>query len=178
MVVVNYFPGSFGDRIIAELSGLPCIVDSLDVCHLKYPDALKHPWFYYEKTLMEQIEIFDNVLGPWLTTNKVIGGHRCLRYDFTKLNDRVRVISIDPSNTDPNLVVGAFNAKVYSQFGHYNPKVTQALTKVTNSQQMQYFARDLSKWVTENILPTDTVLDLNRALVEPEYLNSFRELFV
>ena len=91
MVVVNYFPGSFGDRIIAELSGLSFVVDDLDIYHLGYPDDLKRPQFYYEKSADEQQQIFKNKLKGWLVDKKVLGGHRCLQYDFRTLDQTLKV---------------------------------------------------------------------------------------
>jgi hypothetical protein len=53
MIIINYYPGSLGDTVIAQLSGLTYIKDQTNRILLEYPSTLKHTDFYF-KPLTEQ----------------------------------------------------------------------------------------------------------------------------
>jgi len=175
MLVVNYFPGSRGDTIISQLSGLPSSVDNLNRTIIDYPYDIKYVEFY-NKSIDEQKLIFSQTVVPFLENNGIIGAHRFNKLNYRDFDNRITVISIDPTSAIDQ-VVQWYDNKVFDVFGHGDQVINSILEKTNKDLKHIRFRKDIERWTKENILDTDVILDLKKYLDNPEYLNEFKSYY-
>jgi hypothetical protein len=181
MIIVNYYPGSLGDTIIAQLSGLAYIKDQTNRTLLEYPSNLKHTDFY-GKTLAEQQSIYKVDIAPWLSTHGIIGSHRFESFDYRQLDNSIKVISINPMGS-LDTIVKYYKEKVFNLYPHPDERISTLINKIDNKYGVdsKHYAiiiqKYIKQWVENNILESDIILDIDKFINNPQYLNDFRQYY-
>ena len=173
MYIVNWYPGSYGDRIIKDLFGLDHRVTEKDLYSLPITPLLKLPEFYnYDSR--EWFDYFYPTILNNLATFGVIGAHRLNGFDFTKFLPKVSVISIDPSD-QTELIAENFFKKVQGvRLVQDNPVITHLLNKKQFDSAKSYKQKLIANWKNSNILNKDIVFSLNRYINDPNYCQWFK----
>ena len=175
MLIVNYYPGSLGDTVIAELTGLPITRDEYDRVCLDYPAELKQVEFY-EKTLEEQHKIYNTIKSKNIN---IIGAHRFNNFDFKLLDPTVNVISINPGGA-VSLVAKYYKNKVHFQYPHWNLAIRKLIKNIETKygKESTYYediiVKHIKQWTESNILATDTQFDLQTYLDDQSYIKQFK----
>ena len=181
MIIINYYPGSLGDTVIAQLSGLTYIKDQTNRILLEYPSTLKHTDFYF-KTLTEQKSIYKDDIAPWLLTHKIIGSHRFESFDYRLLDNSIQVISINPMGS-LDTIVKYYKEKVFNLYPHPDTRVSTLINKIDNKYGVDsnhystIIQKYIKQWVENNILASDIILDIDKFIDNPQYLNDFRQYY-
>lgn len=180
MLLVNYYPGSLGDTIIHKLTALPQWVDYVGSVKLDYPWNLKTVAFY-KSSFEQKRHVFNSIIKPWLKNNQVIGAHRFEQFDFQTLDNNIKVLSIDPRQC-LDLVAPLFMQKVQKVVGYYDSTVQQ-LDQVlikrygeNHKIRIDLAKKQITKWCENNILPTDTVINLKLYLDDSSYIDQYKQL--
>lgn len=180
MLIVNYYPGSLGDTIISKLSKLPYRKDSLDRTLIGYPRHLKQTRFYNLPDYLK-LAMYNKCVDPWLQSNKIIGAHRFLAYDFKGLDNKINTLSIDPRKA-LNYVAEMYVQKVYASLGHGNLVMNTVFQKIIdrygNDTKLinRALVKQISDWADENIQTSDLTICLAKFLIEPECINDYKDL--
>ena len=172
MLIVNYFPGSMGDTVISQLSGLPFIKDNLNRTIIDYPDELKQVEFYDGST-SDQTLVYKQHLADALHDKGILGAHRFKQFDFKSLDHRIKVVSIDPT-TVLQQVVEWYTEKVFAVYTHNNNTINKILEKNDHKLNAIRFKYDIEYWIKTNILKSDIIFDLGQYIANPEYINEFK----
>lgn len=176
MYIVNWYPGSYGDRIITDLFDIKYSVSDNDTYFLPYNNILKEPETYqfdFETLLLH----FQTVVQSDLTKYGVIGAHRLSKLDFTEFLPKIKVISIDPDNCI-NLVVDNFLKKVQGlRPEHDNPIIKYLLNKNQTSSAKTHKNKLITDWKRDNILETDLIFSLEQYLSNKDYINYFKSRY-
>jgi hypothetical protein len=175
MLLVNYFPGSFGDRVIAKISGLPFTIDSKDRYIIQYPIDLKLTEFYTQSA-EDQRYSYLHTVKPFLTNSRVIGVHRNYGFDFKTLDENLTVISIDPIDCLKTVTQHYFN-KVFLLGRSHNTMITQILQRYQHNPDIVYrvLEKEIVKWREINILPGDIIFNLQEFIDNNDYAERFKK---
>ena len=174
MYIVNWYPGSYGDRIIKDLFDIEFTVTESDIYRLPYDPVLKYPETYQLTDSSFKLKVMPLALAS-LKNFGVIGAHRLSGLDFTQYFKNIKVVSIDPGNYS-NIVSENFFKKVQGvRPEHDNPIVKYLLNKNQNSTAEIYKQKLILDWKRDNILETDIVFSLNRYIEDINYCNWFKK---
>lgn len=176
-LLVNYFPGSLGDTVIAYLLGFDSQRDHRGRIRNGYPWDLKEVDFYYQP-LDSKIKVYVEIIKPWLDEYNIIGVHRFECFDFALLDD-VQVLSIDPRSM-LDQVASMYLDKVQSDEGYYHSAdqtVNDAIVARygNNSElKLQLAKKRIIQWCEHNILSSDIVLSLDEFVQDNSCVDKFR----
>jgi hypothetical protein len=169
-----------GDTVITKLTDLPQWKDYLGSVKLDYPWNLKNVKFY--QSLPEQQQyVYNEIIKPWLVEKHVIGVHRFEQFDFTQLDKKLKVLSIDCRQC-LDYVAPLFIQKVQKVVGHYDSTVQHLDTVITQKYsdnhklKIELSKRQILNWCNTNILPGDAVMQLEKFLEDPNYIHQFKNL--
>ena len=173
MYIVNWYPGSYGDRIITDLFDIEFTVTESDIYRLPYDPVLKYPETYRLdfETLFKQ---FQTVVKPDLHKYGVIGAHRFDKLDFTKFLPDVKVISIDPGNKINSVTASFFKKVQGGRPESDNPILKYLLNKNQIGSATIYKNKLINSWKRDNILKNDIIFDLDRYLDDSTYTQWFK----
>lgn len=151
MLIVNYFPGSYGDRYISNILGNEPKIDEHGHTKNNYDPILKLPEFY---TKQNKEIILENLSKKY----SVIGAHRQAGYDFIGYP----VVSIDPRNK-LDIVADRFIYQIKNKLiTHKHQRVIERVIETqNNSVVLSSLIKEILKWCEVNILQTDQIVDLN-----------------
>lgn len=151
MLIVNYFPGSYGDKYIAGILSKEPNIDQHGHTINDYDKILKFPEFY---TRQDKSSILENLSKKY----SVIGAHRQNRFDFVGYS----VVTIDPRNS-LDIVAQRFYYQLEHKLINYrhNRLVTKVIETCDKSEVLLTFSKEIQKWCDINILDTDKIVDVN-----------------
>lgn len=173
MYIVNWYPGSYGDRIIKDLFDIEYSVTDNDVYRLPYNAILKYPETY-QLDFETLFDTFQTVVKHQINTYGVIGAHRLNRLDFTKFLPDVKVISIDPGKNIDSVVNSFFKKVQGLRPEHDNPIIKYLLNKHQTSSAKLYKNKLITDWKRDNILEHDIIFDLDRYIQDSTYTQWFK----
>lgn len=176
MYILNWYPGSFGDRIMIELFDVPYrILDEAGAYRMTYDSFLKYP-NTYKLPLTEMVEKFNAISLPFIEKNKVTGAHRLSKFDYKLLNPELKTISIDPTDCYEQ-IADAFLKKVYGVHGiqsSADAMIEYLLENNLHSQAKQYQEKLIKQWQKDNIIETDYIFYLKEYLKNKNYIEWFK----
>lgn len=151
MLIVNYFPGSYGDKYISHILGKEPTIDKHGHTKNNYDPILKFPEFYENKKAA-------SILNDLSKKYKIIGAHRQAGFEFVGYE----VISIDPRNK-LDLVAERFLYQIENKLIKH--KLQSIIPRVIETQDrdvvLLVLVKEILKWCEVNILPSDNMVDIN-----------------
>jgi len=126
-----------------------------------------------------QDAMYKKCVQPWLNQNKIIGAHRFNAFDFTKLDNQIQTLSIDPRQA-LYYVAEMYLSKVYNSLGHGDSMIDNIFKKVTdrygndNTMITRAIVKQIADWADENIKSSDITLCLAKFLIKPNCLDEYK----
>lgn len=174
MYIVNWYPGSYGDRIIKDLFDLKFTIIENDTYILPYNQLFKFPETYCLSESDLRLSI-DKLILPDLKKYNVIGAHRLNKFNFDGLINGCKVISIDPTDCYDNIIDSYFK-KVHGRWTEPDNRfINQLLSKQKLDIARRYKRKLIENWQRNNIVESDIIFELRKYLEDPEYINWFKK---
>lgn len=152
MLIVNYFPGSYGDRYICKISGVEPELDKHGHTKNNYNHILKLPSFYTGDNKQK-------ILQDLSTTHSIIGAHRLLGYNFEQFD----VVSIDPRSC-LEMVAKRYwyqlENKLITPHKHSHV-IDKVLEKHPKEVLLPMLTKEINEWCDSNILENDKIVSLD-----------------
>jgi hypothetical protein len=160
--IVNYYTGSVGDALIAHT--FPNIIHEYEEDRKKYTTKnilnIKNP----DIDIWKNSSYITNLVINYFNFNTVASIHRFESFDFLKIYPTCKVISINPSGLEKNIV-----ERNDVMWGDRYPKMKSEFNKKIKK------IREIKQWVKNNILQTDYVIDLQDLLkYKQEYFKDWQ----
>lgn len=151
MLVVNYFPGSYGDRYISNILGKEPRINEHGHTKNEYDPILKLPEFY-------ETENKETILNDLSKKYNIIGAHRQGGFDFVGYD----VVSIDPRNK-LDLVAERFLYQIENKLIRHRHQniIEQVIETQSHAVVLPFLVKEILKWCDLNILPSDKMVDIN-----------------
>ena len=151
MLIVNYFPGSYGDRYISTVLGKEPKIYEHGHTKNGYDPILKFPEFYTNQNKA-------TILKDLSKEHRVIGAHRQEGFDFGEYT----VVSIDPRNK-LDIVAKRFLYQIENKvITHKNQNIIERVIETQGrAVLLPILIKEILKWCEINILPMDKIVDIN-----------------
>lgn len=155
MILLNYFPCSYGDTLVAMFCNFKLQRKNSVAIN---PIALLKLQNFYSLSLEEKKQQW-----PSIKQYPVVACHRQKEFDFNQI-EPVKVISIKINQRE-----WLYNRVKAVQWKYYgqdvgDPILKQLKTRLSDKDQNLIIEKDYQMWAQSNILPSDEILDFEMLL--------------